>query len=264
MGTEEQGWPLRGLRLKVLDLDGEAGFYERFGLRVLDRSGDSVTLGAGEVPLLTLTRLDGGTPRPPRTAGLYHFALLLPTEADLGAFLVHAARERFPYVGAGDHLVSQALYFEDPEGNGIEVYADRPRETWQRDGDMIRMATLPVDLDRLAAQATGPWAGFPEGTVLGHMHLNVADLERSQAHYEGLGMRLMASLPSARFLSYDGYHHHLGINLWAGRGVGPVEPGVAGLESFTIARPGVQVDSPDPDGVRVIAPAGAAEPQRLG
>ncbi len=245
------GWPLQGLRLKVIDLETAEAFYNRFGFRTLERSESEAKLGAGDRPLLELARLSGGRRRPRRSAGLYHFAILLPTESDLGAFLVHAAAQRFPYVGAGDHLVSQALYFEDLEGNGIEVYADRPRDTWEHDGDMIRMATLPVDLDALAGRASSPWAGFPDATVLGHMHLNVADLDRSREHYEARGMRVMAEMPSAVFMSYDGYHHHLGMNLWAGRGVDPVEAGVAGLESFTIARPEAGPSGADPDGIGV-------------
>jgi catechol 2,3-dioxygenase len=251
-------WPLAGLTLKALDPEALAAFYSRFGFNTLAASAESATLGVGDEPMLTLRRLEGGAARPPRTAGLYHFAILLPSEAALGSFVIHAAAQRFSYVGGADHLVSQALYFEDPEGNGIEVYADRPREEWKVSEGRIRMATLPLDLNRLAGLATSEFGGFPAGTVLGHMHLNVGDLDRSQAHYEALGMQLMAEMPSARFLSWDGYHHHLGINIWQGRDVPPVDPAVAGLESFTIRRPSVEAVGPDPDGVLV----GPAEPAR--
>jgi len=244
-------WPLSHLTLRVLDLEGQADFYGRFGLTELQRSDSESVLGSGEKPLLRLVRLAGGSPRPARSAGLYHFALLLPSEEDLGSFVLHAGRARLPFVGAGDHLVNQALYFQDPEDNGIEVYADRPRETWDWSRGQLAMGTLPVDLDRLAGLAREDWRGFPEGTLLGHMHLNVADLDRSQAYYEGLGMELIASLPSARFLAWDRYHHHLGINLWRGAGVQPVAPGVAGLESFSVRRPGLAPVTPDPDGVLV-------------
>jgi len=256
MATTSTGWALSHLTLKVLDLDAQAEFYQRFGLDLQSRSAEEAVLGTGGRPLLELRRLPGGSPRPRRSAGLYHFALLLPGEAELGAFVVHSAAARLPFVGAGDHLVSQALYFQDPEDNGIEVYADRPRESWTWDGGRLLMDTLPGDLDRLARLAGGsPWHGLPGGTVLGHMHLNVADLDRSQAHYEAMGMQVVAALPSARFLSWEGYHHHLGINLWRGPGVGPVLPEVAGLESFRVNRPGIHASGEDTDGIGVLAGA---------
>lgn len=259
MEAVEQRWPVSDLTLKVLDLDAETAFYREFGLAPLERTGSEAVLGAGDRPLLRLRALREGRPRPPRTAGLYHFAILVPDEGALGSFLVHVAGMKVAFVGASDHLVSQALYFEDPEGNGIEVYADRPRSAWGWSGGQVKMATLPLDLQRLAGLASGTWNGFPPGTLLGHMHLNVADLDRSQAHYERMGMEVIAALPGARFLSWDGYHHHLGMNLWAGRRVAPVEPDVAGLESFTIARPSPSAGEPDPDGVRVdVAPGVAA------
>lgn len=248
-------WPLAGLTLKVLDLETQRDFYLRFGFAEISRSDNEVVLGAGTSPLLYLKRLPGGRPRPARSAGLFHFAILVPDERVLGTFLEHAARERFPYVGAGDHLVSQALYFEDPEENGIEVYADRPRTEWTFDGKQVRMATLPVDLERLASLSTGEWTGFPAGTVLGHMHLTVGDLDRAEAHYRSLGMDVTASLGAFfRFMSWDGYHHHLGLNLAHGRGAAPVTPDVAGLEAFSIRRDGVEEAlGSDPDGISVNA-----------
>jgi catechol 2,3-dioxygenase len=252
-GMTNSNWPLLGLTLKVLDLDAQAAFYQRFGFAEISRTEDECVLGVGTAPLLRLRRLAGGQPRPHRSAGLFHFAILVPDERTLGTFLEHAARERFPYVGAGDHLVSQALYFEDPEGNGIEVYADRPREVWTYDGAQVRMATLPVDLDRLAQLSSGEWTGFPEGTVLGHMHLTVGDLDRAEAHYRTLGMDVTASLGEFfRFMSWDGYHHHLGLNLANGRGALPVSPEVAGVEGFNIRREGVEAAlGTDPDGMTV-------------
>ncbi|HEV1998786.1 MAG TPA: hypothetical protein VGR61_11735, partial [Candidatus Dormibacteraeota bacterium] len=179
---------------------------------------------------------------------------LVPSEADLGAFVRYAATEKLPFVGAADHLVSEALYFEDPEGNQIEVYRDRPKGEWQWSNGLVEMATLHLDLNRLASVAGPQWRGFPDGTVLGHMHLNVADLDRSQAFYETLGMNVMADVGGfMRFMSWDNYHHHLGLNLAQGRGAAPVEPDVSGVDSFSMR--GVKsIAEPvsDPDGIRLV------------
>ncbi|MGI8610563.1 MAG: VOC family protein [Candidatus Dormibacteria bacterium] len=247
-------WRLGEVTLKVLDLDAQVDFYKHFGMRLLGRDGDIASLGAEGTPLLRLTRLVDGHRRPPRTAGLYHFALLLPSEANLGAFVRYAAAEHLPFVGAADHLVSEALYFEDPEGNHIEVYRDRPEADWTWSEGAVEMATLPLDLNRLAGLAGAKWEGFPPPTVLGHMHLNVGDLDRSQAFYETLGMTVMAEMGGfMRFMSWDNYHHHLGLNLAQGRGAAPVEPGVSGVESFTVRRVVTgPSDLTDPDGIRLV------------
>jgi len=234
----ESDWPLRSVELKVLDLEREVAFYERFGLTRID-GGDagSATLGAGGSPLLRLTALPGGNERPRHTAGLYHFAILLPGEEELGAFLRRSLEERLPLTGTADHLVSQALYFDDPEGNGIEVYADRPRSEWRYPNGHLSIGTEHLDFERLMGIAAGPEKKFSAGTVLGHMHLNVSDLDSSQAFYESMGMELMAEAGRVmRFMSWDGYHHHLGINLLEGRGAAPVDPGVRGLQGFEVRR----------------------------
>jgi catechol 2,3-dioxygenase len=245
-------WPLSSLELKVLDLDGESDFYESFGLTRLGGDGESAVFGAGARPILRLRRLANGTPRPRRTAGLYHFAVLLPSEAELGGFLQRALQQRLPLTGTADHFVSQALYFDDPEGNGIEVYADRPRSEWRYAGGRVDIGTVHLDFERLMSVAADSTANFSDGTVLGHMHLNVADLDRSQRFYEGLGMQVMAELGGMmRFMSWDGYHHHLGINLLEGRGAAPVEASVSGLASFEITR--AAEPAADPDGIQVKA-----------
>src|ERR1700716_3772509 len=250
-------WRLGEVTLKVLDLDAQIDFYRHFGLVPLAREGDVATLGGGDTPLLRLVQLKDGRRRPPRTAGLYHFALLVPSEADLGTFVRRAAADMLPFVGAADHLVSQALYFQDPEGNQIEVYADRPKDEWTWVNGAVQMATQRLNLDRLARLDGPRWSGLPEGTVLGHMHLNVADLDRSQAFYESMGMQVMADLGGfMRFMSWDGYHHHLGLNLEQGRGAAPVEPEVSGVESFTI-QPTEEAGATmvDPDGIQVVPAA---------
>src|SRR6266702_4855381 len=226
-----QAWPLRRLGLKVLDLAACLDYYSRLGFSIVrdQRTAGTMGLGVDSREILSLRTLPEGRPRPAHTAGLYHFAILLPDDTELGSFLRHCLDQHIPLAGASDHLVSQALYLSDPEGNGIEVYADRPRERWQWRSDRINMATLPLDTGALLKQAKS-FEGFAHQTRLGHMHLNVGDLDRSAAFYQGLGMELTADMfGQARFLSWEGYHHHLGINLWAGRYAHPVEPVVSGL-----------------------------------
>lgn len=249
-------WPLGALDLKVLDLAREVEFYERFGLTRLPDEGEAAVFGAGARPILRLHPLRPGRPRPPRTAGLYHFAVLLPTEQELGGFLRRTLEQRLPLTGTADHFVSQALYFDDPEGNGIEVYADRPRGEWRYPNGRIDIGTVHLDFDHLLGIAEKPHPTFSDGTVLGHMHLNVADLDRSQTFYESLGMELMGELGRMmRFMSWDGYHHHLGINLLQGRGAAPVEKDVSGVAGFEVGRGSSTTADPDGIEVRVLTPA---------
>jgi catechol 2,3-dioxygenase len=152
--------------------------------------------------------------------------------------------------GTADHFVSQALYFDDPEGNGIEVYADRPRSEWQYPNGRLNIGIDHLDFERLLRIAGQPDAKFSSGTVLGHMHLNVSDLDSSQAFYESMGMELTAEAGRVmRFMSWDGYHHHLGINLLEGPGAAPVDAGVRGLQSFEVKR--LDAARSDPDGIAV-------------
>lgn len=243
-------WPLGSVELKVLDLAREVEFYERFGLTRLEDADGAATFGAGGAPLLRLKALPGGRERPRRTAGLYHFAILLPREEELGGFLRRTLEQRLAMTGTADHFVSQALYFDDPEGNGIEVYADRPRSEWQYPNGRLNIGTDHLDFERLLRIGEKPQGKFSGGTVLGHMHLNVADLDRSQAYYESMGMELMAQAGRVmRFMSWDGYHHHLGINLLEGRGAASVEPDVRGLHGFEVKR--VEGERTDPDGIAI-------------
>ena len=242
------------MELKVLDLEREAAFYERFGLTLLGDDGDRAVLGADGTAILRLKALREGKERPPHTAGLYHFAILLTSEDELGGFLQRTLEQRLPLTGTADHFVSQALYFDDPEGNGIEVYADRPRSEWQYPQGRLNIGTDHLDFERLLRIAAPPQPKFSPGTLLGHMHLNVADLDASQTFYQSLGMELMAEAGRVmRFLSWDGYHHHLGINLLEGRGAAPVSPDVRGLRSFEIRR--LTAPSTDPNGIG-LTPAG--------
>lgn len=243
-------WPLGSLELKVLDLEREAAFYERFGLTRTDDGAGTATFAAGGPPLLRLQALPGGQERPRHTSGLFHFAILLPREEELGGFLRRSLEERLPLTGTADHRVSQALYFDDPEGNGIEVYADRPRSDWTYPNGRLNIGTDHLDFERLLRVADSPEKKFSSGTVLGHMHLNVGDLDSSQAFYESMGMDLIAEAGGImRFMSWDGYHHHLGINLLEGRGAALVEPRVRGLRSFEVRR--LDMAKTDPNGIQL-------------
>jgi len=246
----EADWPLGTVELKVLDLEREVAFYEWFGLSKLSGGPYSAVLGAVGRPLLHLRELPGGQDRPRRTAGLFHFAILLPSEEELGAFLRRSLEERLPLTGTADHYVSQALYFDDPEGNGIEVYADRPRSEWRYPGGRLDIGTDHLDFERLLRIASPPQPKFSAGTLMGHVHLNVSDLDSSQAFYESLGMELMAEAGRImRFMSWDGYHHHLGINLLEGRGAVAVQPDVRGIHAFEVRR--IDVPRTDPNGILV-------------
>ncbi len=209
------------MRLQVSDLERSLEYYRRvLGLRRLARRDAACTLGpeGGRTPLVELRERPGAAPVPRGgRPGLYHYAILLPDRAALGRFAAHLA-ERGERPGAADHAVSEALYLRDPDGLGIEVYADRPRSAWRRRGGQLMMTTDPLDLpDLLRAGGDGAWTGMPEGSAIGHVHLHVGDLARAEAFYHrGLGLdKVVWSYPGALFLSAGGYHHHLGLNTWA-------------------------------------------------
>ncbi len=243
-------WPLRSVALKALDLSAQISFYRQFGFTLREESSNSAILTAGEFEL-TLIALKNGRLRPNRTAGLFHFAILLPHRESLGSFIRYASHHSWNFVGAADHLVSEALYFSDPEGNGIEVYADRPRELWTWQGNKVQMDTLPLDLDAIAEISSQDWLGFPAATRLGHMHLTVGDLDASQSFYESLGLRLTADWGPFRFLSWDNYHHHVAINLLSGRNAPPVAPDITGLASFSIRSSNFPHPQTDPSGIQL-------------
>ncbi|MGN6190333.1 MAG: VOC family protein [Conexibacter sp.] len=236
------------LRLAVADAAGVAAFYERaIGLRRLPDEDDGVVrLGAGggdgdgDGPaLVELISDPGATPRARRSCGLFHLALLVPDRASLAQALHRVARAGRRLDGASDHLVSEALYLSDPEGNGIELYRDRPREEWRREPNgELAMATLPLDLEDLlgAAPAEATDTGMPTGTTLGHVHLQVNDLAVAEAFYaDALGFDVtVRSYPGALFVAAGGYHHHLGLNTWASAGGPPADPAARGLRDFAI------------------------------
>ena len=232
------------VRLQVADLDRSIGYYEQvLGLRTLERRAGEAVLGdqVSKVPLIELREQPGANPvRRRGHLGLFHFAILLPDRAALGRLLRHLASIG-AQVGASDHLVSEALYLHDPDGLGIEVYADRPRSTWvRRDGEMV-VETKPLDLESvIAAGGTAPWTGMPEGTVMGHMHLHVSNLKHAAAFYrDALGLDATVwSYPGALFLSAGGYHHHLGVNTWAGEDAPRPTDGDARLLEWEVVLPG--------------------------
>jgi catechol 2,3-dioxygenase len=231
------------VRLQVADLARSVAFYEDIlGLAVRQRDASLAVLGAAGDARHVLELREhaaAGATRPRAGLGLYHFAILLPDRAALGRFVRHAA-DRGVRLGAGDHLVSEAFYLSDPDGLGIEVYADRPRDTWRRLGRELMLATDPVDVDGVLAAAAGvPWTGMPPGTVIGHVHLHVGDLAQAAAFYsEALGLdRVTWRYPGALFLGAGGYHHHLGANTWAGPTARPPEPDDAQLLEWTVELP---------------------------
>jgi len=231
--------------LTVRSLDETLHFYrDIIGFREALRASDTTVFlsATGAYPFhLGLTSDPEAAPRSPRTAGLYHFAILMPTRADLARMYGRLQASRVALDGASDHLVSEAIYLRDPEGNGIEIYADRDRSRWAKHGDEIVMATEPLDLRGLLAEAAGDAggrAGMPPQTIIGHVHLRVSDLGRAEAFYHGvLGFAVtVRRYPGALFLSAGGYHHHLGVNVWAGA-VAPAPRNSTGLRYFTVRMP---------------------------
>lgn len=207
--------------LQVANLERSLYYYQQvLGFRVLTRSSDHAMLAAhgDDTPLVELREKRGAAPVPRRgRLGLYHFAILLPDRAALGRLVSHLA-EIGERSGASDHLVSEALYLQDPDGLGIEVYADRPRALWRHEQRQLVMDTRPLDLESLVQAAGGePWSGMPAGTTIGHVHLHVGDIgHAAEFYHDGLGFdKIVWSYPGALFLSAGGYHHHLGVNSWA-------------------------------------------------
>lgn len=226
--------------LTVRDVPAMAAFYETaLGLAPLARDGSGVMLGAGDRALLDLRHDPAARPHDPREAGLFHTAFLLPSRAALARWLVHAADRQLPLQGASDHLVSEAIYLSDPEGNGIEVYADRPRSAWAGPDGRIRMATERLDLNALARAADGPWQGAPDGTVVGHVHLQVGAVPEARAFWaDVMGLPAMADYPGATFHGSGGYHHHIAGNIWNSRGAGPRAQPVTGLAELELLADG--------------------------
>ena len=228
------------VHLTVSDLDRSIRFYERsLGLRLQRRDGDVAAMGAGGEDLVVLAMRLGARPGG-RHAGLYHFALLFPTRAELAHAVLRLAETRTHIEGASDHGVSEAIYLRDPDDNGIELYADRPREAWpapRAPGERIEMYTIALDVASLLDSVgdAKPPAHAGPGLQMGHVHLHVADIDRALAFYRDvLGFEVMANIGSAAFVSAGGYHHHLGFNVWLGKDVGPRPDDAAGLRHWVV------------------------------
>jgi catechol 2,3-dioxygenase len=233
---------LGAIRLRAGDVDRLRAFYETtIGLEALATDDGVTALGVDGRALVELVSDPAAPPRPPRSTGLFHLALLVPTRADLARTLRRVAGAGWPLSGASDHLVSEALYLSDPEGNGIELYRDRPRDEWPLAGSSVEMATLPLDLESLLGEPGGETAdaSMPAGTILGHVHLQVADLGDAEGFWvDALGLGVTArGYPGALFTSAGGYHHHVGLNTWAGVGAPPPPPGARGLVRFEVVVP---------------------------
>jgi catechol 2,3-dioxygenase len=228
--------------LTVADLDRSLEYYgSAVGLQVHARENGTARLGAGGEDLLVLHEEPGAKPAP-RNTGLFHFALLVPSRADLARWLVHAAESRVPLAGMSDHLVSEAIYLRDPDWHGIEIYRDRPRSEWQTEGTRIAIDTLPLDVEGVLTALDGgepPFERLAPGTTMGHVHLQVHDVDATEAFYNGvLGFDVTTRLgDQATFLSAGGYHHHIGGNVWQSRGASPPPPGSAALRHATVILP---------------------------
>jgi catechol 2,3-dioxygenase len=233
------------VRLNVADIARSRDFYERaIGLVGEQREDGTVAFSAsGGHPLVEL-RGDSSAPALDRRAtGLFHLAILLPSRRDLAFALGRLASARWPLDGASDHLVSEALYLSDPDGNGIELYRDRPREDWRYDGGQLQMTTLPLDIDGVLSELAGDdpqsQPTVPDGTSIGHVHLQVSDLASVEEFYNGvLGFDVVVrGYPGALFVSAGGYHHHIGLNTWYSAGASPPPPGAVGLRSYEVLLP---------------------------
>lgn len=225
-------------RLVVVDLAMTSDWYQKvMGLAVLEKTASGQTLGVGGRPLLTVTTEGNAARASRRMPGLFHNAFLVPSRKELSRWLAHAAHNGIRLTGASDHLVSEAIYLDDPEGNGIEVYRDRSRDEWNYLPDgMVEMATLPLDLQKLYDEAPkDAWAGLPDDSALGHIHLQVSDIPQADAFFHDvLGLDLMARYPGASFFASGKYHHHIAANVWNSRGAAKREANMTGLADYTI------------------------------
>jgi catechol 2,3-dioxygenase len=229
--------------LQVADLERSLRFYrDLVGFReVSRRDGTGVLSATGKLPgHIILTEHPGARPKPRRTTGLFHVAIRLPSRYELARVFRHLVENRWPFGGFSDHKVSEALYLADPDGNGLELYRDRPRDRWPLRNGMVEMTTDPLDVDALLAEAGDEaWSGIAPGTDIGHVHLHVAHLRDAEAFYcDLLGLEVMQrSYPGALFVSAGGYHHHIGLNIWAGEGAPPPPPDAVGMLSFSLDIP---------------------------
>ncbi|WP_313799144.1 VOC family protein [Cytobacillus sp.] len=230
------------VHLKVADLQRSILFYQQvIGFQLLEQIDNKASLSAdGKTPLVTIEQPENIRPKQPRTTGLYHYALLLPSRSDLARVIEHFIKIGYPLQGASDHLVSEALYLADPDGNGIEIYADRPSSIWKWNHNEVVMSTERLDVESILAEGDGkPWAGLPSSTIMGHIHLHVSELHKTEEFYcKGLGFDIVTRYGGqALFISTGRYHHHIGLNTWNGVGAPAPSEDSVGLTNFTLVFP---------------------------
>lgn len=227
------------VNIKVENLDRALTFYQNLmGFQVLEKTDRKAALTTdGRNTLVTLEQPENVIPKEGRMSGLYHFAILLPSRADLSVFLRHFLGTGYP-LGAADHYVSEALYINDPDGNGIEVYRDRPSKEWTWKNGLVDMATEELDGNSILAESDAEWNGLPEGTVMGHIHLHVGELKKAEEFYtKGLGFEVVSHYPQAVFMSTGRYHHHIAINTWQGVGAAAAHQNSVGLNWYSLVFP---------------------------
>ena len=249
--------------LTVRHLERSVAFYrDVLGFRVGKRNSAEAALSAdGERTVIELHERADAVLRPPRCTGLFHFAILVPNRGALGRSLRRLVEQDWPLSGVADHLVSEALYLSDPDGLGIEIYRDRPRETWKRVNGQIAMATDPLDLQSVATEpgAELPWTGLEAGTVMGHVHLHVPALVEAERLYCGIvGFEPMVrAYPGALFVAAGGYHHHLGLNTWMGEGAPPPPENAVGLRWFSVRAASLEEGEVVDEASRVVVSLGS-------
>lgn len=230
------------LKLKVQDLQRSITFYKNIvGFQVLQETSTKASFTADGIhSILTIEQPEEILPKQERTTGLYHFAILLPSRKELGKFIQHLAQMLFPIQGSANHEISEAIYFADPDGNGIEVYSDTPPSTWRWENGLIEAENTLLDFMDVVSEGKGEaWTGLPAETILGHIHLHVADIEKTEEFYcRGLGFDVIIRFSNhALFFSTGNYHHHIGTNIWNGLGAPKPPENSVGLTSFTIKFP---------------------------
>jgi catechol 2,3-dioxygenase len=246
------------VRLRVASLERSLRFYhDVLGFRITESRDHSLSLAPGRSPsegrevenqreLLLLDERPGIARRPvrPQTAGLYHVALLVSSREELGRSLLGLHQAGYPLRGMSDHAVSESLYLDDPDGNGLEIYADRPREMWPVSNGVVQMTVDPMDVEGVVAAGRtrpGPWTGLPPDTTVGHVHFTVSDMNAAITFYRDVvGFDVMMRIPTLTAVSAGGYHHHLNLNSWAGEGAPPDSDEIAGLTAWELRVPAVQ------------------------
>lgn len=227
------------VNINVTNLNSSLEFYQKvIGFQILEQTDRKAVLTAdGKIGLLTIEQPVDVLPKEKGKTGLFHFALLLPTRADLSVFLRHLSETGFRFA-ASDHLVSEALYITDPDGNGIEVYIDRPAIEWTWSNGEVKMVSDPLDVESLLVVSDMDWDGLPADTVMGHVHMHVADLQKAEEFYtKGLGFTVVSHYPQAVFISTGDYHHHIALNTWQGVGASKPRENSVGINWYTLTFP---------------------------